>query len=437
MIVIETKLLFLLGSTIVLYLVWGAQKNHFRFGISSPVFLYYIFILFYLYLADFFYWSRRGYYWINIDFSRYIINSYEVLFFSFVVFSVAFTFFLKVFPVNRSDRLQLFELHLSTDVARRIYSLGLKCVLIVPMAIVVTGGSVNIDSTGLSTNIATNSVVSYALSFLNISLCCLIYLFVVNDKKRFLILGVLFLFVVLSLGFRFRLGILLVSLLIAYVYTRKFQIHKYIFMFFFGLLALYAISLFGLIRVAGKGIDLSSLTSSVLLDAEIFNGFFNDSNIFLTLGKTVEERGTILPWRGFSEFFYVLIHPIPRSLWPEKPFFYNDAFDVLTSAAGASSGAAFPLIGSFFNMYGYITVVLFSFVFAGALCYLYSKVLVGSRSSVLSVVGISLVSSWFLYANTRGYLPQIIQDLLFLLLGLYLIKRCERRVARSRLIFRI
>ncbi|MBE9129853.1 oligosaccharide repeat unit polymerase [Coleofasciculus sp. LEGE 07081] len=414
--IIEKMVVFLIISFGMIFSILRGYALRGRVFVD-PVFIFGLFIVVYLIIADFFFWLPRGYFWVGRDFSSFYINSYYASAVSFVVFSLSFYFFLnrvsRKFSYNDLGKMSL--------ASNKIFLFGIISIASPMLAITVTGGQVGLIDGVVGVEFSRNSLVSYSLSIISFAIASSIVLFAVGDTKKALILVLLYTFVSYLLGFRFRVALLFLSVALFYINYSSINFKRLFFIIFFCSIGLLVVSLLGVVRVAGKGVDFEKLTD-VDLTTSFSSGILNDTNIYLTTALGIEERGNSLPYRGLEEFFYIFIHPIPRSIWESKPYFSIDSVELIGTFEAYTSGAAYSLIGSIYNIYGYLSILFFFLIFGFYFAKIYTKDRLGYMSGLHYNLICSIVTSWFFYANTRGYLPQITQDLVFMLLPIWLFR---------------
>jgi len=372
----------------------------------------------------------NNFYWVGIDFrdEYFLALSVEVL------FAVYYCLIFYLFSYFRCRSLPMvFVTDLFEKRKNVVFVVGLVLLLSYPLAILLTGGRFSISSLfGGSLFIQSNSLVSYAQSLFTCSVVFILYIFYKRSYIPFLILSVVYLYICLSVGFRFRIALFFLMILFC-IYLRDRGFSGKIKIITIALFSLVAIGVVGATRQYTQGLDLSRLENSSTLQA-LSDGVFNDSNIVFTSGMLIEHRFQFGEYKIGEGLLYTLFHPIPRSLWTEKPVYESGATQLFGSAFASDYGAALTLSGESFNNFGvyfmWIVPFIFAFLITGFIRYVVSL-----RNKPLLIVAFSSIFAWSCYSFTRGYFPQIVQDLLFLLLAVALLGKITS-VGRFKFILR-
>lgn len=164
-----------------------------------------------------------------------------------------------------------------------------------------------------------------------------------------------------SLGSRYRLIFFaLSSLTLYFLLSRKRPSLLTVLMIAaVGMLYLNAI---GLVRqTAGFSVaeNLISIDASMAFDRLL--GSQGDLNIFDSYTRVLEAVPEIIPFQLGRSVLYLLVHPVPRILWPDKPYPTESLMQVIYPSAGATY--AYSLPGSLYIEFGIFGVVLGMLVF--------------------------------------------------------------------------
>jgi oligosaccharide repeat unit polymerase len=115
-----------------------------------------------------------------------------------------------------------------------------------------------------------------------------------------------------------------------------------------------------------------------------------------------------------SSFAYLLVHPIPRSLWPEKPEAPIVGITRLTLGdAAVQSGVAYPNIGEFYANFGVAGIVIGMWLFGIVMrcSYEYMK---RYSDNDWARVAYAITLPFLVQVVSRGYFVQIAQEAAFL-----------------------
>ncbi len=97
---------------------------------------------------------------------------------------------------------------------------------------------------------------------------------------------------------------------------------------------------------------------------------------------------------------------------------------MLTGQINNESGAAILGFAEYYHTAGYFGVVLFAFIFALVLSKYFRRMVV-SNSKYEHFCYFVLIT-WFINSLTRGYFPQNMQDLVSVLIALYIIRKLSK-----------
>jgi oligosaccharide repeat unit polymerase len=84
-------------------------------------------------------------------------------------------------------------------------------------------------------------------------------------------------------------------------------------------------------------------------------------NNFLTLGETLKAIPTNHDFVGFADLWYVIVRPIPRVFWPEKPV--NSGFDLADYLGYRDVSLSMTAVGEAYMSFGWIGIAVGGFVF--------------------------------------------------------------------------
>lgn len=384
--------------------------------LKSVFYSYAIFIAVYYLFAYYFYMLPNDFYWVGINFRDEYFEALfvEILFGFYYIFIFYFLSYFRCRSVSVSFIDDVFEKRKGI-----VFSVGLAMILFYPVSILLTGGSFSFSSLlGGSLVIQTNSIVSYAQSFFTCSVVFVLYLFYKRRNAYFVILSLFYLYICLSVGFRFRVALFFLMILFC-IYLRDRGFPGRIKIIAIALFSVFVIGVVGATRQYTQGLDLSRLYNTSLVQT-LSEGVFNDSNIIFTSGMLIEHRFQFGGYKVGEGLVYALFHPIPRSIWAEKPVYESGATELFGSASASDYGAALTLAGESFNNFGLYFMWIIPLIFAYILTR-FIRYIVSFRNMPLLIVTFSSIFAWSCYSFTRGYFPQIIQDLLFLLLALVLL----------------
>jgi len=114
----------------------------------------------------------------------------------------------------------------------------------------------------------------------------------------------------------------------------------------------------------GSNMTFSKFFENYLRDVLLkpFGGGASDEfNVYLAETALVPE---IVPYDYFNLYLRLIVHPIPRLLWPTKPAFLNSQWDNLISKMNIYIGSSETMLGDFYAQWG-ITAVIIGTIFSG------------------------------------------------------------------------
>jgi hypothetical protein len=223
-----------------------------------------------------------------------------------------------------------------------------------------------------------------------------------------------------SLGFRHRIVILALSMAATTYLMRRKRPNP-------GTLVLSAAGIVlgaGLIvmtRSYGRGLDLSQIAGLGLVD--VFLGGFNDAGTFFTTALVIDSIPSTFPYVGLNPLWIALTIPVPRTLWPNKPFpLFLEYFGSLTG----TQGQAVPVVGEHYMMAGWVGIVVGGLII-GIIYRCFWEFYRANPGNPLVVTLYAV--SWALCfpVVNRGYLAQTLMEFFFDLLPLVVLYRLSRK----------
>lgn len=236
-----------------------------------------------------------------------------------------------------------------------------------------------------------------------------------------------------TLGFRFRIVLVVVPLLLIWYLARQRRPNLVLASFLAAGLIFIA-GFIGVSRTYGQGLDLS-LTSQLSGD-EIFAEGFAESSVFLTTSGMMAATPGTNPYVGFQPIISLLQFPVPRAFYPEKDTFgyLRRSLENLYQSPTLGLGAAILSYGEWFLMAGWPSLILLSLAFGWLLRCLWNWFQI-RRTESLAVACYSLSVSFVYLVVSRGYMAQVFSAAIFTLLPLFWFyrrsSRFDQRLASS------
>jgi oligosaccharide repeat unit polymerase len=255
----------------------------------------------------------------------------------------------------------------------------------------------------------------------------LLFLYVVLTRQKLLWFIVPFAVAVgifITLGFRYRLVLLLGSLAIVFYNARMkkpnlivISVAIFLFIAFMGII--------NLSRQYGSGLNVKKL------EGKNTEGYYKsglrESLIFQTSGAIIDIVPQKHPHAGFQPIWSTIIFPIPSAIYKEK----NSSeylFSALDSIYGKkySKGAAMMAYGEYYLAFGWIGIIVGGLLTGWFFRKLWNWYLVNSDNAL--VVTAYAVTVTYLYVIlSRGYLPQVTNLFFFSVVPIYVVLRAARK----------
>jgi hypothetical protein len=225
-----------------------------------------------------------------------------------------------------------------------------------------------------------------------------------------------------SLGFRFRLVLLAVPMLLLwYLLRQKRPNLAAVGLLMAGLI--FMAGFVGLTRSYGRGLDLSGVEERTTV--EIFEeGLGGESQVFFTTSGLMAITPQINPYVGLQPLISVLQFPIPRDWYPAKDTFgyLKRAIETLFNSPQLGNGAAILCYGEWFLMAGWPSLVLMSVLFGWLLRCLWNWLLI-RQYEPLALTLYALSVSYLYFIVSRGYMAAVVAGGVFTLGPLFWIYR--------------
>ena len=216
-----------------------------------------------------------------------------------------------------------------------------------------------------------------------------------------------------SLGFRYRIVILLVPMAVLWFLARGRR--PSFVLLSLGVLALFLFTgIVGLTRAYGSGLDLTSLQG--LTFGELFSSGFQETHVFLISGAVIENTPRTYEFVGFQPFISTLLIPIPKAFLPDKGTaeYYFNAVRYLFPVGKEhyATGAAILGYAEYYLMAGWVSLVAMGFLWGGLLRCLWNW-FSPRRHEVLAQVAYVSSCGYLYVVVSRGYLPQVVTLFVF------------------------
>jgi hypothetical protein len=226
-----------------------------------------------------------------------------------------------------------------------------------------------------------------------------------------------------SLGFRFRLVLLVVPMLMLWYLVRQRRPNMVV----VGLVVaglLFMAGYVGLTRSYGRGLDTSSLEERTTEDIFTEGVDSEGTQVFFTTSGMISITPKINPYVGLQPFISVLQFPIPSDWWPGKDTFgyIERSVQNLFNSPTLGTGAALLCYGEWFLMSGWDSLILMSVLFGWLIRCLWNWMLI-RRHEPLALTIYALSTSFLYVVVSRGYMAQVVSSSVFILGPMFWIYR--------------
>lgn len=232
-----------------------------------------------------------------------------------------------------------------------------------------------------------------------------------------------------SLGFRYRLIIFWVAtFILTYLRRNKRPAASTLLA---GALALMMLAgWLGIARSVFKGETQHATAAPSFL--EVARNSLSDTEVFETFATVVDAVPDRIDYVGAEPYIYVFVQPVPRAIWPDKPYptFLDKISESIGTTQAETAGAAVPHFGEYYLAFGWPGLIFGMMVF-GVLCRTLWEWYKADCANPWRQVIFAASNAFLVQAIIRGYTPQIVQEWFFIIFpavaGMYLARREGRR----------
>lgn len=343
--------------------------------------------------------------------------------------AVAFASFMVGFGLLRQRRPQprmvtSFDPREAFRLGRRLNLIGLALFALIsgPRLLVMLNPLTARQAEVLATGIDLGPFANYAGLAINFLIPGILLMTACSIKIRKYLFELILWFIVAAgiyttLGFRYRLALLLSGMLILWFLARGRQPKALLVIpSIIGLLAM--AGFIGLTRSYGRGLDLSTVKGLGLW--ELVLAGFGESGVFLTSGGVMSLVPEDIPYAGITPLIDTLLFPIPSALLPGKnsaAYLFSATAEVYGSSI-RNAGTAILNYAEYFLIGGW-PVLIAGYVLLGWLCSrLWMWFLWRQTEPIAQVVYVCSVVYLYVIVS-RGYLPQAVMLFAFTVLPLF------------------
>ena len=238
----------------------------------------------------------------------------------------------------------------------------------------------------------------------------------IKERTKFIFYLAITVGLFLNLGFRYRLLLLFLPLILIYFFYKKI---KPSIIFFLGLFLSATIS-FGFIQIArgyGTGLSFDKYQDNILKAWDpdrseleyVFKSAFFDTNVFNTSAGIIHKTPEEYNYVGIAPIINGIAAPIPRLLWKEKPSgeYLKKIYKKIYPGQLWEVGSANLGFAEYYVSGGWIALIITNFFLGLFYKKLWYEFLLNFNDPVAQIrYGLHL--SYLYVVFTRGYLLQII-----------------------------
>lgn len=163
-----------------------------------------------------------------------------------------------------------------------------------------------------------------------------------------------------------------------------------------------------------NSLDIDSIFGANHLD--LLDGFFGETNILFGLKGVVSEYLDRDIFIGLQPLFDSVVELIPRFLYPEKQTgdYLVTSIQGLLASNAVESGTAYPFVGEYLIMGGYVGLTIGVAIFSCLVVYLRIFMQNFALAPDLRNAGMAMIATFFgYYYYSRGFLPQMFKMYIF------------------------
>lgn len=340
-----------------------------------------------------------------IEHMPYLENAWQIAFLS--IFSFLFGYY--ILPVGRPRINSITSISIAIKLNKKLLLITLLSVLIfagtggllVQLNFLEAGGNPFQGYTGAFRNYLLQTI-----DFLIPGTIVLLVGFMLKKTKlMYFIISFTFAIAIFSAqGFRWRLVVLLLGLVMSYYLIKKTNVNILI----LSIIAFVLIPLLGLIgltRQYGSGLNITK--SKQYQNEEIFLAGFYETSTFFDTGMLINYVPSKFDYIGWDPLVQSLVFPIPRAIWPSKPSGeYIKIYERMYGNGDLGKGVAVLNYGEYYLAFGWIGVLLGFVLLGWGYRKLWNWYVVNQNNPVATVL-YSVSASFMYVVISRGYLPQV------------------------------
>lgn len=296
-----------------------------------------------------------------------------------------------------------------------VYSGGNSILYILTLGVIRSTSTIN-----TLVDIGAISMLSYALPSFSL-------LYAEFGKNRFLKIVAFLLMFELQVARGFRFFILQIIVMFgAYFYVKKGKkpkITQILILFLISIVPLVIMTLFRTSIRSGNGMDLTTITWEMILDA-LNAAFWDNLRIYKNYYGLIKVVPTAVPYLyGKQMIIYTAIMLIPRAIWNGKPG--NPGIEAQRIAFGNSAvvgGSAYPGLGEYYYELGLIGIIFWMAIMGIWFRKIENKYRYCASSKIDKMIYCTILGS-ILQIIIRGYTPSNFWMIVFAVIPYWIIKK--------------
>ena len=266
----------------------------------------------------------------------------------------------------------------------------------------------------------------------NFAIFGLILLFIsllngIKERTKFIFYFSITLGLFINLGFRYRLLLIFIPLILVYLFYKKIKPSLIMLLSLF----LSAMLIFGFFQGAreyGKGLSFERWKNRIAVTVTdkntleyVFQSAFFDTNVFHTSAAIIHKTPEVYNYVGIKPIINAITLPIPRQLWPSKPSgrYIKDIYKIIYAGKYWEVGAANLGFAEYYLAGGWIALIVINFFIGLFFKKIWCEFLINFNDPVAQI-RYALYISYMYIIFTRGYLLQLIYIYFSLFIPFYL-----------------
>jgi len=241
----------------------------------------------------------------------------------------------------------------------------------------------------------------------------ILYAFIKRKRKILWCFFIAILIIFCTIGFRFRILILVLAPLVYHFLKVKRRNITFRFIVIVIIIIFLIVSILGAVRGGFRGGEMALYPLTFYSAWNAFTSSLAVYQPFLVMIKTIPK---IHDYYWGSSYTYIFLQPIPRALWPDRPEAPQHVIirTIFGSNEPVKSGVAFVNIGEFYANFGLAGIILGMFFFGIILRILFEYLRCYPENEWVRIL-YSITLPFLIQIVSRGYFVQNMVEFTFII----------------------